>query len=137
MPCKTTWERRGILWEFYGHVTGDEIDKVNDRFFKDERRHDVSYQLIDATGVTSTEWTGHNADLIAAKDFGASHEVENLKLAFVVAEPGFEALVDEYIALSERLNSTWTFRRFDDIKSARNWVDPPDITAEIRCPPSD
>jgi hypothetical protein len=123
MPCKTTWESHGILWEYHGEVTGDEIDTVNSRFFKDERRFDVDYQIIDASRVTGTDWNARDAHLIAAKDFGVQQEVQDLKLAFIATEPAFSALVDEYIAISERLDTTWEFRRFDTVEDARKWVD--------------
>jgi hypothetical protein len=123
MPCKTTWEPHGILWEYHGEVTGDEVDTVNSRFFRDERRHDVDYQIIDASGVTGTDWSARDAHLIAAKDFGVQREVQDLKLAFIATEPAFSALVDEYIAISERLDTTWEFRRFDTVEEARAWVE--------------
>lgn len=123
MPCKTTWEAHGILWEYHGEVTGDEVDTVNSRFFRDERRHDVDYQIIDASGVTGTDWNARDAHLIAAKDFGVQREVQDLKLAFIVTEAAFSALVDEYIAISERLDTTWEFRRFDTVEQAREWVE--------------
>lgn len=124
MPCKTTWETHGILWEFHGHVTGAEIDKVNSRFFRDERRKDVDYQIIDATGVTGTDWKARDAHLIAAKDYGVQREVKDLKLAFIASHPDFSALVDEYINISKLLDTSWEFRRFDDVESARAWVSP-------------
>lgn len=124
MPCRTTWEKHGILWEFHGDVTGREVDHVNDRFVKDIRRHDVSYQLIDARGVTSTDWTARDAHLIAAKDFGANLKIKGLKLAFVASDPGFLALVDEYVKQSEDMQSSWEFRLFDTIEEAREWVEP-------------
>lgn len=123
MPCKTTWEPHGILWEYSGEVTGDEVDTVNSRFFRDERRHDVDYQIIDASRVTGTDWSARDAHLIAAKDFGVQREVQDLKLAFIATEPAFSALVDEYIAISERLDTTWEFRRFDTVEEARAWVE--------------
>lgn len=125
MPCRTTWEKHGILWEFYGEVTGREIDHVNDRFVKDARRHDVSYQLIDALGVTGTDWTARDAHLIAAKDFGANLKVKDLKLAFVATDPGFVALVEEYVKQSQDMVSSWSFRLFDDLAEARAWIDAP------------
>ena len=122
MPCNTTWEPHGIYWEYHGEVTGDEIDTVNSRFFRDERRFDVDYQIIDASAVTGTDWNARDAHLIAAKDFGVQQEVQNLKLAFIATEPAFSALVDEYISISERLETTWEFRRFDTVEDARKWV---------------
>lgn len=122
MPCKTTWERHGIFWQFYDEVTGAEVDRVNSRFYKDARRHDVDYQIIDATGVTSTDWRARDAHLIAAKDYGVQLEVRGLKLAFIAAHPDFSALVDEYIKISEQLETTWEFRRFDSLAAARVWV---------------
>lgn len=123
MPCRTTWEKHGILWEFYGDVTGKEIDTVNSRFFRDQRRHDVDYQIIDATGVTGTDWKALDAPLIAAKDFGVQREVQGLKLAFITSDVAFGALVDEYILISEQLDTSWEFRRFDDLAAARAWVE--------------
>jgi hypothetical protein len=126
MPCRTRWEDHGIVWEYYGDVTGDEIDKENEAFFRDERRHRARYQIIDATGVTSTDWNARDVHLITAKDFSANREVRDLKLAFIVSHPDFVALVDEYIALSRDLDSSWVFRRFEDLETARAWLGAPD-----------
>lgn len=122
MPVRTTWEPHGIHWEFYGRVTGEEIDRVNTEFLQDPRSEQAEYQIIDARGVTGTDWTARDAHLIAARDFRATRTVKHLRLAFLTSNPEFGALVDAYIAISVDLDTTWEFRRFDDMLSAREWV---------------
>ena len=123
MPVRTTWEAHGIRWEFYGQVAGEEIDRVNNEFLQDPRSEQAKYQIIDARGVTGTDWNARDAHLIAARDFRATRMVRRLRLAFLTTDPDFGALVDEYVAISRDLDTSWEFRRFDDMPSARAWVE--------------
>ena len=66
MPYHTNWEPRGIVWEFYGDVTAQEIEEANDNFYRDERSDTAKYQIIDATKVTSVEWSERDIKVIAA-----------------------------------------------------------------------
>ena len=123
MPYRTKWEERGIVWEFYGRVTGAEIDEANSEFIRDPRREAARYQIIDASGVTGTDWNARDAHVIAAKDFTTNRMTRNLRLAFVASDPDFVALVDEYIEISRNLETSWTFARFDDLPAARDWIE--------------
>lgn len=122
MPYRTKWEERGIVWEFFGEVTGAEIDRANNEFFSNPRSERALYQIVDATGVTGTDWNARDAHVIAAKDFGANRMIKDLKLAFIVSDPDFSALVDEYVEISRNLATTWVFERFDDMEGARAWL---------------
>lgn len=122
MSYRTVWEDHGIRWEFYGEVTGTEIDSANSEFLRDPRRETARYQIIDASGVTGTDWNARDAHVIAARDFNANRMTRHLKLAFVVSDPDFSALVDEYVKISRDLETSWQFARFDDVPSARDWI---------------
>lgn len=122
MPYRTTWEKRGILWEFYGDVTAQEIEDANDEFYSDGRSDTAKYQIIDALKVTSVEWSERDIKVIAAYDLGAAHVIKNLKVAYVAVDEEFTVKLEKYIDISRKLNSSWQFKGFQEMSSARAWI---------------
>ncbi len=122
MPYQTTWESRGVVWEFYDHVSAQEIEAANDEFYVDERSDLAKYQIIDASKVTSVEWSERDIKMIAAYDIGADSVIKNLKVAYVTVDEEIAEKIEKYIDVSRRLNSSWQFRGFTDMDSARSWI---------------
>lgn len=122
MPYRTIWEDKGIVWEFYGDVTAQEIEDANDGFYRDLRSDDAKYQIVDATKVTSVEWNELQINITAAYDIGASHSIKNLKMAYVATDEETIYKLEKYIEVSRRLNSNWHFKGFQNIKDAREWI---------------
>ncbi|MDX1542794.1 MAG: hypothetical protein R3214_02530 [Christiangramia sp.] len=122
MPYKTNWEAHGIAWKFYGYVTAEEIEEANNEFYTDERSDDARYQLIDALEVTDVEWNDADIKEMAAQDKGASFLLPKLKVAYVSKNEKVIAVLEKYIEISKFLNSTWKFKGFKDLHSAKQWV---------------
>lgn len=122
MPYRTTWEPEGIVWEFEGDVTAEEIQRANAEFYGDERSDSSKYQIIDATDVTSVEWTEIDINVTAAYDIGADRSVKNLKVAYVARDEEIVELLEKYVGISRRMNSSWKFEGFRDMSSARAWA---------------
>ena len=122
MPYKTFWERAGIVWKFDGHVTAEEIEQANDEFYSDERSDLARFQIIDAMRVTSVEWTPQDIVSAAALDIGSEHTLKGLRVAYVAADPDIMRLIENYADISRRLNSSWEFQGFDNLRDARDWV---------------
>ena len=122
MPYRTTWHERGILWEFYGDVTAQEIEEANDEFFRDERSGWAMYQIIDARRVTSVAWSDRDIRKTAAFDIGAQHTIKNVKVAYVSRDEEIISKLEQYVAISRRMNSSWQFKGFADIDDARAWA---------------
>ncbi|MCG9972377.1 hypothetical protein [Christiangramia crocea] len=122
MPYKTNWEPHGIIWKFYGYVTAEEIEEANNEFYTDERSDDSRYQIIDALEVTNVEWNDVDIKEIAAQDKGASFLLHKLKVAYISKDEKVTAVLEKYIDISKILNSTWKFKGFNDLNSAKRWV---------------
>mgnify|MGYP006921616735 CR=1 FL=1 len=122
MPYKTTWEARGILWEFYDDVSAQEIEDANNEFYVDERSDGAKYQIIDARNVKSVEWEERDIKVMAAYDIGASNVIRRLKVAYITSDEEITSKIEKYIDLSRQLSSNWEFQGFNDLNSARTWV---------------
>ena len=122
MPYRTTWEKHGIMWEFYGDVTAQEIEDANDAFYSDERSDTAKYQIVDATKVSSVEWSERDIKVIAAYDIGAARVIKNLKVAYVAVDEEITGKLEKYIDISRKLNSSWQLKGFQNFSSAKAWV---------------
>ncbi len=122
MPYTTSWEANGIVWMFSGHVSAEEIQRANDEFYKDPRSDTAKYQLIDALNVDSVEWQEADIKEIAAMDAGAGQVIRNLKVAYVSNNKEISEKLEKYIEISRILNKSWSFRGFDRIAAALDWV---------------
>ena len=122
MPYRTTWEERGIVWTYHGDVTAREISRANEEFYNDERSDTAQYQIIDAERVASVEWSDRDIRETAAHDVGATHFVKDLKVAYVTRDPEIAAKMEKYIDLARSVETSWQFRGFEDMESARAWA---------------
>lgn len=122
MPYKTEWEPRGIVWEFFGDVTAEEIDRANAEFYSNPRSDDAKFQIIDARRVDSVEWNEIEISTAAAYDVGADRTIKNIKVAYVAVDVEIVSKLEKYIDIARRLSSSWQFKGFEDISAAREWI---------------
>lgn len=131
MPYQTHWQDRGIVWEFHGFVTADEIEAANQEFYNDPRSDRAKYQIIDARDVTGVEWSDQDITTTAAHDLGAGQVVRDVRVASVSRDPAIIEKLDKYTGILRRMNSSWQFGTFGDLEAAREWagapvLDPPE-----------
>ena len=122
MPHQTTWEKDGILWEFYEGVSFEEFETANNDFYADARSDACKYQIVDGTKIECINMSAHESHICAATDATASRSINGLKVALVGVPDEGAYLVDEYIEMSKKINSSWKFNVFDNLESAREWV---------------
>lgn len=122
MPYRTKWEDRGIVWEFHGDVSARDIERANEEFYADPRSDRTRYQIIDATETASVEWAQRDITHVAAHDAGAAHGNAKLRVAYVASDATIVSLLEKYVELARRMNSTWEFRGFADVAAAREWI---------------
>lgn len=122
MPYTTTWHDRGIEWTFSGDVTAAEIERANDEFFRDTRSDTARFQIIDARGVKSVEWQERDIKATAAYDIGAEVTLKNVRVAYVTSDDHIRSLMEKYVDISRRMNTSWRFKGFDHLDAAREWV---------------
>jgi len=122
MPFNTIWEKDGIKWEFYGHVTAKEIEEANQIFFRDSRSKTSKYQLVHALGTESVEWKPVDLVDITFKDVAASQNGLQLKVAYISDNKKIKLKIEKYVELSRHLNSDWEFQGFISEEEARSWL---------------
>jgi hypothetical protein len=57
MPYTTTWEDHGVIWNYSGFLTGNELLHSNLEIFGDERFDDLRYQIVDLTAIEGMDVT--------------------------------------------------------------------------------
>lgn len=124
MAYHTTWEENGILWEYSGDVTAEEISESQDEFFADYRSKNARYQIIDASSIDSLIWDQSDIVETSANDVGASMAVKDLRIAFIVSEDeDVRQKIEAYIDLCKEMEASWAFGIFRDMEAARNWIE--------------
>ncbi len=122
MPFKTIWEDRGVLFDFIGVVTAQEIVNAQELFYGDERSDSSKYILFDISSIEQLLIGKQDINLFAARDAGASKSLLSLKVALIAKDQNMKSLLQKYIEVSLTVNSSWTFEIFDDIVDARKWI---------------
>jgi hypothetical protein len=122
MPHRTIWEKEGVIWEFYGHVTAREIADANEEFIGDPRSKNAKYQIVDAINTIELEWNPLDIVEMSVNDVAASRSLNNLKLAFLTNSDKIREKVEKYVNISRNLNSDWKFRGFNSLDEAREWI---------------
>ena len=122
MPFVTTWEDKGIYWNYHGIVTAQDISDSNNLFYSDSRSDSAKYQIADGTDVEEVISNIDDMQLLAIMDLGQSHSTKNLKIALVGTLPSLLNIYQSYIKYSAEFNNSWSVKIFKDINSARKWV---------------
>lgn len=122
MPFNIKWEDRGFVREFYGIVNSGEVMESDRIFYEDPRSDTAKYQITDFSNARPGQVEDEHIAKIAGFDIGASITSPNLKVAFVTSDQYVKDLCQKYIDISLKANTTWEFKIFEDMESARNWV---------------
>lgn len=107
----------------WGLVSEAEITKLNEEFASDHRSRTSRYHIFDGTDME--DYTANDIDIsnFAANDIGTSTYVKNLKVALVSPKPHIKEGYQQYIADCQQVETGWTFKIFDTLEEARDWVE--------------
>lgn len=122
MPYITSWEKEGIYCTHNGIVTHQEIFDFNNEFYGDSRSDSALYQIVDLLDIEGIEFDEVTMHQISYMDYASSKSINGLKVAFICKAPDVVEQLNSYIQNSIKLQTTWSFEIFDDIRSARDWV---------------
>jgi hypothetical protein len=123
MPYRTIWEKEGIKWEFYDHVTSEEIEEANATFFGDPRSKTSKYQIVQTLETMSVEWKPLDMVEVTFHDVAASRTGLQLKVAYIANTAHIRQKIEKYVTMSKILNTGWQFKGFEDEGSARDWIE--------------
>lgn len=119
MPYTHTWESRGIVCRFWGHVTAAEVAESVDNIQGDFRFDALRYVLNDFSDCASVDMPRAKLEEIAAKDGAAARTNSGIRIAVVSDHPDVLRMTDAYMA--EAL-SPYVAKNFGSMAAARSWL---------------
>ena len=123
MPYAITWTENTFLAEFVGTITARDIEAVNHVFSGDARMDDVRYSIWDFSHASSIEIPEHEIEEAAAFDKGVSIVRQTLRGALIASNDQVKGCLEKYLAMASNLDVHWDTRLFDDIETARGWLE--------------
>ena len=123
MTYAISWPENTFLAEFSGVVTADEIEAVNHAFSGDERMDTVRYSIWDVSYAVSIDIPEHEIEYAAAFDKGVSAVRKALRGALIASNSQVKERLKDYLAIAEDLSVNWDTRLFDNMESAKGWLD--------------
>lgn len=120
MAYATEWEKHGVLWRYWGIVTGNELIKSNLDIYGDERFDAMKYQIVDLSKVSTFNVTRDEMLKVAAYDRAAALSNPRVRVAVITDLTAIKSLTRLYDA--ENIKSPWETEIFTDIEDARIWA---------------
>jgi len=119
---KATWHNKGILWEFSGIVSFQEINDANTQFFDDKRSSFTKYQIWDGSNIDQLLLNDNEMAHLVTSDNNVKFSLKFLKIALISKNSQVKSMYQNYIDFSKEIKTNWLFAIFDDLGSAKNWV---------------
>ncbi len=123
MPYSISWPDNTFLAQFSGTITAKEVEEVNHAFSGDMRMEVVRYSIWDFSGATSVAMPVNEIEYAAAFDKGVTYTRSSLKGALIVTNDHVRDVVEKYLEVADDLQVNWDTRVFDNIETARIWLD--------------
>ncbi len=120
MPYHIQWEDNGIVWTFFGVVTGEETTQANLEIYGDPRFGDLLYQIVDITNVEQFDLTSDDLDESAALDEASS--LSNLRIVVAVVAAADEAVEIALLYQAAMNQASWTVEIFPTMEDAKEWI---------------
>ena len=119
MPFVHHWEPYGLLREFHGHVTSEEILRAVLESHAAPSFDDYRYVINDFRRVTSIELDQTTMDEVAAFDAAAYRSNSRVRVAVV---PGLPEVMDTVAAYSASGMSPFVIAVCNSVDAARDWA---------------
>ena len=119
MPHSTQWDRNGVIWQYWGVVTGDELLESNQEIYGDARFDEMKYQVVDLTEVERFDVSEDDMMVVAANDKAAARTNPNVRVAIIASDSTILQLSRIYGAATA---ATWKQRVFDTSAEAQSWA---------------
>jgi len=122
MTNQLIWEKNGIVSKYFGKMTSSTHNNSLDNIFGDPRIDSVHYIIADYSKADASLIGKDEADYSIALSLGADQYLKNIKVAFIALDFRNIMLCEYYIQSLSELNSSWIVKIFNDIDSARLWI---------------
>jgi hypothetical protein len=120
MPYEETWEEKGLVWKFFGDVTGDEILRALLKRNMDCRFRRMQYMIFDFTSMDGYDVS--EGDALKAAEYDA--ELHGLAPGLRIAIVATRGEVFEMTKLYSKntTETSWEVKIFPELQLAKNWL---------------
>jgi hypothetical protein len=120
MPYTTTWTKNGVIWTYFGVLTGEEALRSNIEIYGDERFDELNYQIVDFRDVTENQISDTDTKKIAYLDRAAATTNPRIRVAIVLKNEDCLNTAEVYRELSK--TSPWQLKVCTSIEEAQTWI---------------
>jgi len=120
MSYKFIWESKGLLVEYSGTFSKEEIVSSINEMCGHEKFDNIAYRIVDLTGIDENQVTVDDVKTIVAHDLALSKINSKLKFAVITENESLQGLAALYELESNTI--PWEFRQFTTLQKARVWV---------------
>jgi hypothetical protein len=115
------WKKNGLLRQFSGHLSGEEILESNFELHSHPEFKNILYIINDFTQITGHTVEIRHTEIYANTDSIISNTKGRLHIALVVPQPEFQELALHYCKLME--SQLFTCQSFQTMVLAESWLE--------------
>lgn len=120
MAYEISWQKRGIIWTFYGVVTAGDTRQASLDILGDPRFVDLRYQIVDISNVEHFKLSSDDMDEAGALDEAAT--LSNLRIIVAVVAASDDAVKIAKMYQSAMRQAKWPVEIFRTMDDAREWI---------------
>jgi hypothetical protein len=114
-----SWEEKGLVRRFYGHVTAEELAQSAVIGQQDVRFDTMRYVINDFRECTSVSAPPDEIEEISARDGAAATTNSRIRIATVSNDPAILLISEMY---EKAAYSPYPARNFSTMEAARQWL---------------
>ena len=122
MAFELIWEPEGVVIQYAGVVSDDDIRQANLDIFDDPRFDTLMYEICIYTDIAALDRSSEIVRWVADFDLQASKRNPAIRVAVVGEQPLLRGITNMYRAEFELRGGTWGQGLFDTVEEARAWL---------------
>ncbi|KZX73625.1 hypothetical protein A3715_08480 [Oleiphilus sp. HI0009] len=118
---KIGWIKNGVLVEFVGETSIEDIDEANQKLYEDERLYSCLFVVFNFDSADLSKVTLEQVRITVESDRNISLEFPDPILVITSNHPITDALIFYYQLTAESFDVKWDIKRFGSVKDALRW----------------
>lgn len=120
MPYRITWNPDFVTFDYFGHVTSQDIIESNEKVYGDSRFDQLHWELVCFDETESVSFKSANVRLIAYMDQAAAKCNSKITIAFVGKTAILKEVAEAYA--NTGIEPVWPVIQFDDREEAISYI---------------
>ena len=124
MPYTLSWESEGVVCQFSGIVSDEDLLTCNDDIYASPHLPEMKYQIVDFSTIEKFDVSSPTIRRVASSDRVASEVNPDVKVAIITSGPYMRGMSNMYALSHEAEGGSWDTEVFDGEEDARAWAVP-------------